>query len=522
MVCSHPHDFYLIGRVGLSNINYKSAGLPGSPKYPWPTLYSTFNYDQITWIMVPTTTLALLLSYLSGEVFCTSHSYNGLGLTPQMGWNNWNSFACDVNEDLLLGAAEKLAALGLQDLGYKYVILDDCWSAGRSENGSLLPDSGKFPHGMKYVADYLHERDMLFGMYSSAGEYTCAGYAGSLGYEQADADSFASWDVDYLKYDNCFNRGQFGTPLISYNRYKTMSDALNKTGRPIFYSLCNWGQDLTFYWGSGISNSWRVSGDIYPFFDRPDSRCPCDDDEYDCKYAGFHCSIMNILGKAAPMGQNAGVGGWNDLDMLEVGVGNLTDDEEMAHFSMWAIVKSPLIIGANLDDLTPTSYSILNNPAVIAVNQDPAGSPAVRVWREKVSDTDKYGRGEIQLWSGPLENGDQVVAMLNGGAKPRPMNATLLDVFPESEEGTAEHDGEWAVYDLWANRLENFTAESILYGGSQDASKYYNATQLPYKEGIAKNDTRLFGKYFSNLSPGNPITATVPAHGIALFRLRKQ
>ncbi|CUS25239.1 LAQU0S45e00144g1_1 [Lachancea quebecensis] len=464
----------------------------------------------------------VLLSCLHGTALGVSPSYNGLGLTPQMGWNNWNSFACDVKEEMLLGSAEKLVSLGLKDLGYKYVILDDCWSGGRSENGSLFPHPEKFPNGMKHVADRLHKQDLLFGMYSSAGEYTCAGYSGSLGYEETDANSFASWDVDYLKYDNCYNRGQFGTPEASFNRYKAMSDALNKTGRPIFYSLCNWGQDLTFYWGSAISNSWRISGDIYPFFDRPDSRCPCDDDEYDCKYAGFHCSIMNILGKAAPMGQNAGVGGWNDLDALEVGVGNLTDDEEMAHFSMWAIVKSPLVIGANLEKINPSSYSILSNPAVIAINQDPAGTPAVRVWREQIRDTDEYGRGEIQLWSGSLHNGDQVVALLNGGAIPRPMNATLNDIFPESEVGTAEREGTWAVYDLWANRLENSTSSSIIYGGSQDATKYYNATEMSYKEGLARNDTRLFGKYISDLSSGKSITATVPAHGIALYRLRQK
>ncbi|SCU79803.1 LANO_0A07536g1_1 [Lachancea nothofagi CBS 11611] len=466
-----------------------------------------------------TFSLACVLLYLNDVATAASiNSYNGLGLTPQMGWDNWNAFACEVNEELLLGTSEKIVQLGLRDLGYKYVILDDCWSSGRAANGSLVADSKKFPNGMKHVADELHGKDLLFGMYSSAGEYTCGGYPGSLDHEDADATSFASWDVDYLKYDNCFNRGQFGTPETSFKRYKAMSDALNKTGRPIFYSLCNWGQDLTSYWGSAISNSWRISGDITASFDRPDSRCPCDEDDYDCKLPGFHCSIMNILGKAAPMGQNAGPGGWNDLDCLEVGVGSLTDDEEVAHFSMWSIVKSPLVIGADVNKLDSTSYSVYANPAVIAINQDPAGVPATRIWRKQVPQVDGNGKGEIQLWSGPLDNGDQVVALLNGASIPMTMTAKVDDIFIDSDEVSVSS---WIAYDLWANRLANSTASSIVQGGSLDYSKYYNATELPYASGLAKNDSRLLGQPVANVSIKSPLSAYVPAHGVALYRLKK-
>lgn len=469
------------------------------------------------------TTLSILIASLVFKgVFAVSPSYNGLGLTPQMGWDNWNTFGCSVSEDLLLDTADKIDSLGLKDLGYKYIILDDCWSSGRSSNNSLVADAQKFPNGMKYVADQLHNNNFLFGMYSSAGEYTCAGYPGSLGNEDIDAESFANWGVDYLKYDNCYNKGQFGTPEVSYNRYKAMSDALNKTGRPIFYSLCNWGQDLTFYWGSGIANSWRISGDVYAEFDRPDSRCPCDGDQYDCPYPGFHCSIMNILNKATPMGQNAGVGGWNDLDNLEVGVGNLTDDEEKAHFSMWAIVKSPMIIGADVNDLKASSYSIYVNAAVLAINQDPLGTPATRVWKEYISDVDEYGQGEIQLWSGPLDNGDQVVALLNGGNSARYMQATLEEIFFDSTLGSTELTSTWDVYDLWADRIDDTTASSIINGNSTTNSALYNATEQSYAVGLSNNDTMLFGQKIGNVSANRGLNATVPAHGIGLYRLRSQ
>lgn len=177
---------------------------------------------------------------LSQPVFAL-YPPNGLAQTPQMGWDNWNFAGCDVSENLLLETAEKMVEIGLRDAGYKHVILDDCWSNGRYSNGSLRPDFDKFPNGMAHVADRLHSLGLKFGMYSSAGTYTCARYTGSLGREKQDAKSFASWGVDYLKYDNCYNEGQSGTSLITSDRYRAMGDALNATGRQILYGLCNWG-----------------------------------------------------------------------------------------------------------------------------------------------------------------------------------------------------------------------------------------------------------------------------------------
>lgn len=246
-------------------------------------------------------------------------SYNGLNLVPQMGWNNWNAFHCDVSEELLLNTAQSMVDFGLRDLGYKYVVLDDCWSAGRNDSGYLVHNSKKFPNGMKYVADKIHDLGMLYGMYSSAGVFTCGRYPGSLGYEEKDADLFASWGVDYLKYDNCYNQGQSGTPKLSFDRYNVMSKALNATGRPMVYAMCNWGNDDPYDWAYTIANSYRMSGDIYDSFQRPDDRCPCT--ETPCNWPGYHCSVMNILNKMAPIVSRSQPGAFNDMDMLEIGNG---------------------------------------------------------------------------------------------------------------------------------------------------------------------------------------------------------
>ncbi|KAK3672358.1 hypothetical protein LTR78_007665 [Recurvomyces mirabilis] len=172
-----------------------------------------------------------------------------------MGWDNCNAYGCDVSENLLLGTARRMVELGMRDAGYYYVVLDDCWSSGRSNNGTLQPDTTKFPNGMKHVADQIHALGLGFGMYSSAGTYTCGQYAGSLGYETVDADTFAGWGVDYLKYDNCYNEGQSGSPNISYERYNRMSVALNNTGRQMIYGKCNWGEDQTYNWAIQLANS---------------------------------------------------------------------------------------------------------------------------------------------------------------------------------------------------------------------------------------------------------------------------
>ncbi|UNI22448.1 Alpha-galactosidase [Purpureocillium takamizusanense] len=463
-----------------------------------------------------------------------------------MGWNNWNTFACDVSEKLLLETSKLLGDYGLKDLGYQYVVLDDCWSVGRGDDGYLIPDTAKFPRGMGAVADELHKEGFLFGMYSSAGEMTCARYAGSLDYEVQDAESFASWGVDYLKYDNCYHMGRMGTPLISFNRYNEMAKALKKTGRAILYSLCSWGEDYVHTWGGSIANSWRVSGDIYDSFARPDDLCACNNAaDPACVAPGTHCSVLAIINKVAPYIDRGLPGAWNDLDMLEVGLGGMTEEEYKAHFSMWAALKSPLLLGNDLRAMDATTLSIVNNPAIIALSQDPRGRAAMRIARNLTVPKDEHGVGEAQVWSGPLANGDQVVIFLNAADEDLDMSASLAELFVLQGPGgsAAEAKRDWAVRDLWGSisssgsgggggggggaRMGRADAQAVLDATSEAErgavlrrANWYNATEKPYAEGLAEGDARLLGERVGTVKAGGRLEARVGRHAAKVFRLQ--
>ncbi|KAH7138310.1 glycoside hydrolase superfamily [Dendryphion nanum] len=453
-------------------------------------------------------------------------SYNGLNLVPQMGWNNWNAFHCDVNESLLLDTAQAMVDFGLRDLGYDYIVLDDCWSIGRNSSGYLVPDPLKFPSGMKPIADKIHGLNMKFGMYSSAGIFTCGRFPGSLGYEKQDADLWASWDVDYIKYDNCFNQGQSGTPKLSFDRYKVMSDALNSTGRDMVYAMCNWGNDDPYDWAYTIANSGRMSGDIYDSFNRPDDRCPCTE-AVGCAWPGFHCSVMNILNKMPAITSRTMSGYFNDMDMLEVGNGGQSDSEYVVHFSMWAINSSPLLIGTNIMSLSPSNLAIYSNPAILAISQDPSAGAAIRKWRYYVN-PDETGEGEISLWTRTLKDGDQVVALLNAGNTSITMNATMNDIFFDQRTAGAYREPEelrqtWDIYDLWANRMSNEEAAAIINGTtamSANSTTRYNATATSYVEGVKNNDTALMGVHVGSIAPSGTFSAEIARHSVGVYRLR--
>ncbi|KAL2352250.1 glycoside hydrolase superfamily [Cryomyces antarcticus] len=460
-------------------------------------------------------------------------SYNGINLTPQMGWDNWNVFQCNVNESLLLNTAQAMVDYGLRDLGYNYIVLDDCWSIGRNETGYLVENPEKFPNGMKHVADTLHGMGMKFGMYSSAGVFTCGRFPGSLGYEQKDADLWASWGVDYLKYDNCYNQGQSGTPKLSFDRYNVMSQALNNTGRKILYSLCNWGNDDPFDWAYTISNPWRMSGDIYDSFNRPDSRCPCTE-SIGCAWPGFHCSVMNILNKMAAIQSRSQSGAFNDMDMLEVGNGGQSDSEYVVHFSMWAMNASPLLMGTNVLTLSPANLAIYSNPAVIALNQDPSAGAAVRKWQYFL-DPDQTGQGEIALWTRGLANGDQAFALINAANTSITMNATLYDIFLDAATAGAYQTpavlGEtWDVYDLWGNRMSNTEAGMLINGTAptldamsmSNSTSRYNATATSYADGLKANATALYGTKVGEIGPMGTFSTTIARHSLGLYRIRQR
>lgn len=310
---------------------------------------------------------------------------NGLSITPPMGWNSWNHFGCSINETLIRETADALVSSGLAKLGYKYVNIDDCWAEyERSPEGYLVPHKSTFPSGMKALADYVHSKGLKLGIYSDAGFRTCSKkMPGSLGYEEKDAQSFASWGIDYLKYDNC-NNGNINPKI----RYPVMTRALMKAGRSIFLSLCEWGDMHPALWGAQVGNSWRTTNDINDSWESMISRA--DENEV---YADF----------ARP-------GGWNDPDMLEVGNGGMTKDEYIIHFSLWAISKAPLLIGCDVRNMTKETMEILSNKEVIAVNQDSLGVQAKKVRM--------YGDQEI--WAGPLSGYRVVVVLLNRGKNPEP------------------------------------------------------------------------------------------------------
>ena len=450
---------------------------------------------------------------------------NGLARTPQMGWNNWNSLGCDVSESLLLDTARSLSSYGLKDVGYNYVVLDDCWQAtpiGRAEDGYWLVDQDKFPNGMKYISDELHKDGLLYGMYSSAGEMTCARYEGSLDHEKEDAESLASWGVDYLKYDNCYHRGRFGYPEVSFNRYDVMAKALKATGRPILYSLCTWGEDYVHTWAMSIANSWRISGDIYDSFTRPDDLCSCTEaSDPHCVAPGTHCSVLNIINKVAPYADRGQHGGWNDLDMLEVGQGGMTFEEYKAHFGMWAALKSPLLIGADLRSLDAEALTVLNNPAVIAVSQDPLGKSVARIARDRMVKKDKYGEGETHIWSGSLYPNDQLLIFLNAADEDLEMSTTLDEVFIKEGAGgmAPQSKVQWDMFDLWGNMMEKETAKGALQGNVPKS--WYNSTEIPYKDGLQLGDERLLGKKVGIAGPGQ-IKVHVPRHAMKMYRLRSQ
>lgn len=313
-----------------------------------------------------------------GEIHRRILLANGLGTTPPMGWNSWNHFYCNINETNIKQAADELVSTGLAKLGYKYVNIDDCWAEMyRDDKGKFVPKKSTFPSGIKALADYVHSKGLKLGIYSDAGYYTCSKtMPGSLGHEEVDAKTFASWGIDYLKYDNC-NNGWI-KPTV---RYPVMTHALMKTGRPIYFSLCEWGDMHPALWGAPLGNSWRTTNDIADNWESMISRA--DQNEI---YADY----------ARP-------GGWNDPDMLEIGNGGMTNDEYKVHFSIWAISKAPLLIGCNLRNITKETMEILGNREVIAVNQDPLGVQAKKVRMV----------GGREIWAGPLSDYRVALVILN-------------------------------------------------------------------------------------------------------------
>ncbi|XP_054785125.1 alpha-galactosidase-like [Prosopis cineraria] len=324
---------------------------------------------------------------------------NGLGRTPPMGWNSWNHFQCDLNEEMIRETADAMISTGLAALGYQYINLDDCWAElDRDSEGNMVPKASKFPSGIKALADYVHNKGLKLGIYSDAGNQTCSKQMpGSLGHEEQDAKTFASWGIDFLKYDNCENLN-----ISPKERYPKMSEALLNSGRPIFFSMCEWGQEDPELWAKNVGNSWRTTGDI--------------EDKWE--------SMTNIADANDRWASYAGPGGWNDPDMLEVGNGGMTTEEYRSHYSIWALAKAPLLIGCDVRAMDNTTFELLTNKEVIAVNQDSLG-----VQGKKVKSEDG-----LEVWAGPLSDNRVAVILWNRSSSKANVTASWSDVGLESEK----------------------------------------------------------------------------------------
>ncbi|HMB95828.1 MAG TPA: glycoside hydrolase family 27 protein, partial [Tepidisphaeraceae bacterium] len=283
-----------------------------------------------------------------------------LAPTPPMGWNSWNTFQTHIDEKLIEGTADTMAANGMRDAGYIYINLDDGWSEKqRDADGNLVGDKTRFPSGMKALGDYLHSHGFKFGIYNCAGSQTCAGWPGGRDHEIQDAKTYASWGVDYLKYDWCHSEG-----MKAPETYKKVSDALRATGRPIVFSICEWGQSKPWTWAAGVGQLWRTTGDIGAFYEG-----------HRRWNTGWHDLLKSNVG----LEKFAGPGHWNDPDMLEVGNGQMTQSESRAHFSLWCILAAPLIAGNDVRSMTPEVHDILTNRDVIAIDQDSLGKQGFQV-----------------------------------------------------------------------------------------------------------------------------------------------
>jgi len=346
---------------------------------------------------------------------------DSLAQTPPMGWNSWNKFQCNVSEDLIKSVADSIATNGMKDAGYEYVVIDDCWQVSRDDNGNIVADAKHFPSGIRALADYVHSKGLKFGVYSDAGTKTCAGRPASQGHEYQDALEYARWGVDYLKYDWCHTETR-----NAEEAYTTMNNALLSTGRPIVFSMCEWGTAKPWLWAKGIGNLWRTTGDITDHFEGrgkwPDGNC-------------CWVGMVDIVEMQNGIETYAGPGHWNDPDMLEVGNGGMTNPEYQAHFSFWAMLAAPLMSGNDVRSMTPEIKEILTNKEVIAVDQDKLGRQGHRVGKN----------GDLEIWARPLADGGRAVILFNRGMSESEISVTWEQIaYPNHLSAK--------VRDLWAHK----------------------------------------------------------------------
>lgn len=374
----------------------------------------------------------IILLILCLPVSVTAKKFKGLAPTPPMGWNSWNTFGVNIDENLVKEMAEALISSGMQEAGYKYIVLDDGWETKtRDPNGNLVPDPKKFPSGLKALGDYLHEKGFKFGIHNCAGTKTCASYPGGRGHEYQDARSYASWGVDYLKYDWC-NHGSANAE----ETYKTMRDALYAAGRPVVFSLCEWGNNKPWLWAEDVGHLWRTTGDIT--------------DCYDCQEV-YSTGWKFILDTQVGLEKYAGPDHWNDPDMLEVGNPGLTMAESRAHFSLWCMLAAPLMAGNDVRKMSDEVRDILTNKEVIALDQDPLGKQGYQLMTQQ-------GK---EIWVKELSNKNWAVCFFNSSDNPTPFRINWSHLWVVK--------GTHKVRDLWKKKDIGTTEKNIDFEvGSHD------------------------------------------------------
>lgn len=376
-----------------------------------------------------------LVAFVLLPTMCFAQKWENLAQTPQMGWSSWNKFQGNINEDIIKGIADAVVSSGLRDAGYTYINIDDCWHGQRDADGFIQPDAKHFPSGMKALADYVHARGLKLGIYSDAGTETCAGRPGSLGHEYQDALQYARWEVDYLKYDWCNT-----TNINPRGAYQLISDALCAAGRPIFLSMCEWGDNQPWRWARDIGHSWRIGPDIW---------CSFDSTRVFPTYVQY--SVLDCINKNDSLRRYAGPGHWNDPDMLEVGNG-LTVNQDRAHFAMWCMMASPLILGNDVRNMSAETKLILTNRNLIAINQDRLGVQGLRF----------LSRDGLDYWFKPLANGDWAMTIFNPTRKPIACNLNWQDFnFTDDEVSKRSTEFDKYIYkvkNLWTGRMEGKTS----------------------------------------------------------------
>jgi alpha-galactosidase len=395
---------------------------------------------------VRTIILLISLSFFKMQMAAAQQQYSAwdsLALTPPMGWNSWNFFEGKVSEKVIMDMADAMAANGMKDAGYQYLVIDDYWVGGRDRQNQLFPDTQRFPNGIKYLADYVHQKGLKLGIYSDAAPFTCGGVTASLGFEELDAKTFAAWGVDYLKYDYCNAPEDVTT---AFTRYAAMGDALKKCGRPIVFAICEWGQRKPWLWAKAAGGHlWRTTWD---------SR-----DVWQSNHKGL-TGIMEIFDQQENLAPYAGPGGWNDPDLLMVGLygkggsssvngrfKGCTTAEYRTHFVLWCMLAAPLIVNMDLKKIDSASLQLITNKQLLQINQDKLGKQAVTI----------YKNNEWQVLKKPLANDAIAICIFNRGAAGRSFNFNIKNDLNLWQP--------YKILDVWQQK--EYNSKNVLQGNLQ-------------------------------------------------------